>query len=178
MKVISRHLIFFSLIASAIIPHAARSAILSDSEIARMSPQAKMAAQTYFKAHSFDFHSLFSAYHPGPYWILKNKNDFNLTTAQVKQEEKLKMEMAQRTLEDETALKQAYDTYTTDAARAEPNLQEILSDIEVVGKTQTSLASEMVDYHLKAYALLTAQQKTTYQKLVADKISKRRSGNQ
>ncbi|MHB1677952.1 MAG: hypothetical protein ACYCSS_10520 [Sulfuriferula sp.] len=154
---------------SAFASQATNSTILSDSDIANMSMANKMQAQLYFKSHSFDFPKIFSAYHPGPYWILKKTHDFNLTDTQVKQEEELKIAMARSTLDDETALKQAYETYTADAAKVDPDMEEIMSDIEVIGKTQTRLASEMVNYHLKGYALLTPGQKKIYQKLVSEK---------
>ena len=35
-----------------------------------MSPERKKQEQAYFRQHSFEFSSLFSRHHPGPYWIL------------------------------------------------------------------------------------------------------------
>ena len=142
---------------------------LSNSDIANMSMLDKFRAQMYFKSHSFDFPKIFSLYHPGPYWILKKKSDFGLTDVQLKQEEALKMGMAKNTIEDETALKQAYATYTADSAKPDPSPAQIVSDIEAVGKAQTSLATEMVDYHLKSYELLTPEQKKIYHDLVSQR---------
>ena len=143
------------------------AATLTDNDIANMSMADKIQAQQYFRSHSFDFPKIFSAYHPGPYWILKKKSDFNLTDAQVKQEEALKLAMAKNTIEDETTLKQAYKTYAADSTQLNPSVAQITSDIEAIGKAQTSLAAEMVIYHLQGYALLDSNQQQIYKKLAA-----------
>ncbi len=146
---------------------AARAATLTASDIAKMSMLDKLRAQSYFKKHSFDFSKLFSLYHPGPYWILKKKNDFKLTGKQLKQEEMLKFGMAKDTIEDEAVLKRAYVHYATDSAKSDPSATQIRSDIEAIGKAQTKLASEMVGFHLRGFALLSPEQKTIYHGLVA-----------
>lgn len=167
MKIVYPRTILSALISLALLTtHTANAGALSNSDIANMNMLDKMRAKMYFKSHSFEFPGIFSSHHPGPYWILQKRDDFNLTDAQVKQEEELKFGMARSTLEDEAALKQAYATYTTDSAKLDPSAEQILLDIEAIGKAQTSLATEMVDYHLKGYALLTPEQKKIYQNLV------------
>lgn len=59
----------FSILAA----YPAISATLVDNDIATMSTANPIQAQLYFKSHSFDFPKIFSAYHPGPDWILKKK---------------------------------------------------------------------------------------------------------
>lgn len=170
MKNIYRTIILIGVISLPIfVSQAANAGTLSNSDIANMSMFDKLRAQSYFKSHSFDFPEIFSLYHPGPYWILKKKNDFRLTDEQLRQEEELKMGMAKNTIEDETVLKEAYATYTTDSAKLDPSSAQIILDIEAIGKAQTSLASEMVDYHLKSYALLTSEQKKIYHDLVSER---------
>jgi Spy/CpxP family protein refolding chaperone len=151
---------------SLLMAHPADAGTLSDSDIKNMSMLEKMRAKMYFRSHSFEFPDSFSAHHPGPYWILQKSTDFNLTDAQIKQEEELKMGMARNTLEDEAVLKQAYETYAADAAKPDPVIEQIKRDIEAIGKAQTDLATEMIDYHVKGYALLTPEQKMIYQNLV------------
>ena len=152
---------------SVLIPAMANSATLTNDDIARMSMADKISAQQYFRSHSFDFPNIFSTYHPGPYWILQEKDAFNLSGEQVKQQQALKLDMAKNTIEDETVLKQAYKTYAADSSQLNPAIEQITADIDAIGKAQTSLASEMVIYHLKSYALLDANQKLLYVKLAA-----------
>ncbi|ACK80764.1 MULTISPECIES: hypothetical protein [Acidithiobacillus] len=140
---------------------------LSLGQLARMSPSQKKQAQQYFRTHSLDFSSVFKRYHPGPYWILKNKSAFRLTPRQIQGEVQLKNEMAMRTIEDSSALQHAYDKYKKDASTAHPTLAMIKSDIIRVGKAETQLAWEMVPYHLQGYALLNPAQKATYTQLSA-----------
>ena len=139
---------------------------LSAEGIGKMSLVEKMQAQHYFKAHSLEFPATFSAHHPGPYWLLKRKSKFNFTDAQLKQEEELKLGMAKSTVDDEAVLQQAYKAYATDSAMLNPSVEQITADIDAVGRAQTSLASEMVVYHLESYALLNPDQKRMYQALV------------
>ena len=141
------------------------AATLTDNDMANMSMADKIQAQQYFRRHSFDFPKIFSAYHPGPYWILKKKSDFNLTDAEVKQEEVLKLAMATNTIKDETTLKQAYKTYAADSTQLNPSIAQITSDIDAIGKAETSLAEEMIIYHLQGYALLDSNQQQIYKKL-------------
>ena len=152
-----------------LVSQAANAGTLTNSDIAKMSMLDKFRAQMYFKSHSFDFSKIFSLYHPGPYWILKKKSDFKLTDEQLKQEEELKLSMAKNTIEDEAVLKRAYATYTADSAKSDPSSAQIKSDIEAIGKAQTSLATEMVDYHLQSFELLTPEQRKTYHDLVAER---------
>ncbi|MHB0991528.1 MAG: hypothetical protein ACYC0M_09660 [Burkholderiales bacterium] len=170
MKNIYRTIILTGVMSLPIlVSQAANAATLSDSDIANMSMLDKFRAQLYFKSHSFDFPKIFSLYHPGPYWILKKKSDFKLTDEQLKQEEELKLGMAKNTIEDEAVLKQAYVTYTADSAKSDTSSAQIKSDIEAIGKAQTSLATEMVDYHLQSFELLTPEQRKTYHDLVTER---------
>ena len=139
---------------------------LSTEGVGKMSLLEKMEAQHYFRAHSLEFPATFSAHHPGPYWLLKRKNKFNFSDAQLKQEEDLKLGMAKSTVDDEAVLQRAYGIYASDSAALNPSVEQITADIDAVGKAQTNLASEMVVYHVKSYALLNADQKKTYQALV------------
>ncbi|MHB1674052.1 MAG: hypothetical protein ACYCSP_07365 [Acidobacteriaceae bacterium] len=160
-------MVLFGIRVATFMAQAPNSAMLSSGDVAKMSMLDKMRAQHYFRDHSFDFPAIFSSYHPGPYWMLKKKKDFKFTGEQVKQEEDLKMGMAKSTIQDEAILKQAYETYASDSAKLNPPVEQIMSDIDAIGKAQTSLASEMVVYHLKGYALLNPAQKKVYQRLVA-----------
>lgn len=143
---------------------------LSGEGIGRMSLVEKMQAQHYFRAHSLEFPATFSAHHPGPYWLLKRKDKFNFTDAQLKQEEALKLGMAKSTVDKEAVLQQAYKAYATDSAALDPSVEQITADIDAVGKAQTSLASEMVVYHVESYALLNAEQKKIYQEMVTEAL--------
>jgi len=143
------------------------SGLLSSGDVAKMSMLDKLRAQNYFRDHSFDFPATFSSYHPGPYWMLEKKKDFKFTDEQLKQEEDLKMGMAKNTIEDEATLLHAYARYASDSAKLNPPIEQIMTDIDAVGKAQTSLASEMVTYHLKGYAVLDPDQKKVYQRLVS-----------
>lgn len=71
----------------------------------------------------------------------------------------------QNTLEDEAVLKQAYGTCAADAAKPDPAIEQIKRDIEAIGKAQTDLVTEMIDYRMTGYALLTPEQKKIYQNL-------------
>lgn len=143
---------------------------LSVEGVGKMSMLEKMQAQHYFRAHSLEFPATFSARHPGPYWLLKRKSKFNFSDAQMRQEEDLKLGMAKSTVDDEAALQKAYAVYASDSARLNPSVEQITADIDAVGKAQTSLAAEMVVYHVKSYELLNADQKKTYQRLVAEAL--------
>ena len=139
---------------------------LSAEGIGQMSLVEKMQAQKYFRSHSLEFPATFSAHHPGPYWLLQRKDKFHFSDAQLKQEDALKLGMAKSTVDDEAVLQRAYKVYAADSAMLNPSVEQITADIDAVGKAQTSLASEMVVYHLESYALLTTEQKKTYQALV------------
>ncbi|MHB1515297.1 MAG: hypothetical protein ACYCVY_06190 [Acidiferrobacteraceae bacterium] len=145
---------------------------LSSAQLAHMSSTQKKEAQQYFRAHDGEF-STFKKYHPGPYWILANKQAFHLTTKQIKHEEQLKDEMAVRTITDNRILQQAYRQYARDAAMAYPPAATIKRDTIRVGKAKTQLAWEMVPYHLKGYALLTTTQKAVYAQLAAKLVAKK-----
>lgn len=147
---------------------------LSAEGVAKISLFEKMQAQHYFRAHSLGFPATFSAHHPGPYWLLKRKGKFNLTEEQTKQENALKLAMARSTLADEAVLQQASRTYAADSAKPNPSVEQITADIAAVGKAQTSLASEMVVYHVASYALLNQDQKKLYQALVSSRSRKSR----
>ena len=140
---------------------------MSLDQLAQMSPSQKEQAQQYFRTHSLGFSSIFTRYHPGPYWILKNKSAFHLTPMQIRREEQLKDEMAMRTIADDRALQHAYAKYAKDASAAYPALATIKEDISLVGKAETRLAGEMIPYHLQSYALLDPAQKVTYTQLAA-----------
>lgn len=148
--------------ASGDIEHADATTLLSS-----MSAEQKKQDQDYFAAHSFEFSSIFKRHHPGPYWILERTKEFQLSSAQIKQQEQLKFGMAKVTIAGNTALKQAYEKYATDAAAIAPSLGVIHQDIEAIGKAQTHLAQVMVPYHLKAYAALNPTQQALYRKWVA-----------
>lgn len=145
---------------------------LSAAQLAHMSPAQKKQAQQYFTAHALGF-STFKKYHPGPYWILANKHAFHLTTAQIKQEGRLKDEMAMRTITDNGILQQAYKQYARDASAAHPPAETIKRDIVQIAKAETQLAWEMVPYHLQGYALLTPAQKAIYAQLAAKLVVKK-----
>lgn len=140
---------------------------LSAEGVGKMTMPEKMQAQHYFRAHSLEFPAIFSAHHPGPYWLLQRRSQFKLTDAQMKEEQDLKLGMAKSTVDDEAVLQKAYAVYASDSTMLNPSVEQITSDIDAVGKAQTSLASEMVVYHVKSYELLNAEQKKTYQNLVA-----------
>ena len=140
---------------------------LSLGQLETMSPGQKKQAQQYFRSHSLEFSSIFKRYHPGPYWILKNKSAFHLTPGQIQRESQIKDEMAMHTIEDDRALQHAYDKYEKDAATAHPALATLKGDIIRVGKAEMRLGWEMVPYHLQGYALLNPAQKATYTQLAA-----------
>lgn len=137
-------------------------------QLSTMSKAQKQQEQAYFGAHSFEFSSIFKRHHPGPYWILAKTKQFQLTGAQIKQQEELKFGMAKNTISGNTALQKAYEKYTTDAKATTPSLAIIKQDIEAIGKAQTHLALVMIPYHLKAYTALNPEQQTLYRKLVAE----------
>lgn len=74
--------------------------------------------------------------------------------------------MAASTIADEAVLQQAYKTYASDSAKPDLSVEQITADINGVGKAQTSVASEMVIYHVESYALLNQAQKKVYETLV------------
>lgn len=137
-------------------------------QLSTMSAAQKKQEQKYFATHSFDFSSIFKRYHPGPYWILQNKQQFKLSPDQIKYQEELKLGMAKSTISGNTALQKAYEKYAADAAAPEPSVTAINQDIEDIGKSQTHLALLMVPYHLKAYSALTPAQQTIYRKLITE----------
>ncbi len=136
-------------------------------QLSKMSASQKKQEQQYFASHSFEFSSIFKSHHPGPYWILENAKQFQLSSEQIKQQEDLKFGMAKSTISSNTALQKAYKKYASDASAAEPSLAVIKKDIEDIGHAQTHLALVMVPYHLKAYSALNPTQQTLYRKLVA-----------
>lgn len=133
----------------------------------QMSPSQKKQAQEYFRAHSLGFSSIFKRYHPGPYWILKNKLALHLNASQIQKEEHLKNGMALHTIIDDRTLQHAYKIYSKNAAAMYPSLTAIKYDIQQVGKAETLLAWEMVPYHIQGYALLDSSQKSIYTQLAA-----------
>lgn len=136
-------------------------------QLSSMTPAEKKQDQAYFTAHSFEFSSIFKSHHPGPYWILEKIKEFQLSSAQIKQQEQLKSGMAKSTIAGNAALKRAYEKYAVDAAATMPLLALINRDIDAIGKAQTHLAQVMVPYHLKAYAALNPDQQAIYRQLVA-----------
>lgn len=138
-------------------------------QLSKMTAEQKKREQEYFRSHSFDFSSIFSSRHPGPYWILENAKQFQLSSEQIKHQEDLKFGMAKSTIAGNTALQRAYEQYASDASAVEPSLAAIKKDIEAIGKAQTNLALVMVPYHLRAYSALTPAQQTLYRKLVAER---------
>ena len=136
-------------------------------QLSKMSESQKKQEQQYFASHSFEFSSIFKSHHPGPYWILAKTKQFQLSSAQIKQQEDLKFAMAKSTISGNVVLQKAYKKYASDASAAEPSLAVIKKDIEDIGKAQTHLALVMVPYHLKAYSALNPAQQTLYRKLVA-----------
>lgn len=135
--------------------------------LAQMSAAKKEQAQEYFRAHSFGFTTLFKRYHPGPYWILKNRRTLHLTAGQMKQEQRLKDAMAARTIAEDGDLHKMYNEYARAAAIATPDLTTMNDDITRIGKAQTRLALEMVPYHLDSYSVLSREQKVIYARLAA-----------
>lgn len=152
------------------LPQVVLAARESAPQLSQMTKEQKEQEQKYFRAHSLGFARIFSRYHPGPYWILHHRKEFRLTAGQVQAETRLKLGMARSTIEGNRRLMAAYKVYATDAAAANPSLAKIHSDIEAVGRAQTWLAGEMVPYHLKSYALLMAQQKQIYHRLVLKRL--------
>jgi outer membrane protein assembly factor BamB len=136
-------------------------------KLSEMSAEQKKQEQQYFRDHSFEFSSLFSKHHPGPYWILARAKEFQLSPEQSKQQEELKNGMAAGTIAGNIALGKAYEKYAADAAAAEPSAATLNADIEAIGKAQTHLAQVMIPYHLKAYAALNPAQQSIYKKLLA-----------
>lgn len=135
--------------------------------LSSMTPAEKKQDQAYFTAHSFEFSSIFKSHHPGPYWILEKTKEFQLSSAQIKQQEQLKYGMAKSTIAGNAALKRAYEKYAVDAAVTMPSLALLKRDIDAIGKAQTHLAQLMVPFHLKAYAALNPTQQALYRQLVA-----------
>ena len=82
-------------------------------------------------------------------------------------EKQLMLGMVTSTRSDVAVLQTAYAKYQADAALKEPSLQVITTDVEAVGKAQTTLVIAMVQFHLKTYAELTPTQKMTFQTLVS-----------
>lgn len=163
-----RNLVSLALSAVALIcATSADAAGVTTADIQHMSMAQKHAVQQYFRAHSFDFPKNFSHYHPGPYWILHHAAAFQLTPAQTREEMRLKMGMARSTVADNRVLQQRYAQYHRDSAAATPSERVILADIHAIGVAQTTLAGEMVPYHLKSYAALDAREQALYRKLVA-----------
>jgi hypothetical protein len=140
-------------------------------DLATMTMAQKSAAQDYFRSHSFDFSTIFSRYHPGPYWILQHETSFNLTASQKAKETSLKFGMAKATIKDDMALQTAYRRYQADAQKDHPSLSVIRHDIDRVGRAQTNLAKEMVPFHLQSFAVLDAVQKRTYKTLAASQTT-------
>lgn len=138
--------------------------------LSQMTAAQKQQEQKYFTAHSFDFSSMFKAYHPGPYWILHHDQDFRLTNSQKTQETKLRDEMAMATIKDNRALKAAYHQYKIDGAQPHPSVSKINADISAVGRAQTRLAKEMVPFHLQSYNLLNTKQRGVYTSLAAETL--------
>jgi Spy/CpxP family protein refolding chaperone len=151
---------------------AARTPV-SPSPLATMSDEDKRRQQEYFRDHSFDFSSIFSAYHPGPYWILANQERFQFSPEQLARQDSLKLGMAMATITANRALQAAYARYATDAAATDPSVTAIQNDIEEIGRAQTQLAQAMVPFHLQAYAALTPAQQAVYRALVAERSQKK-----
>ena len=122
----------------------------------------------YFLAHSLGFAPIFNLHHHSPGWILRRRKQLNLTDQQVAEEKAFKRGMQKDTGADIAVLRQAYKTYSTDAARPNPSIALIKKDISAVGQAETRLGFEMVPYHLKGYQILTPAQKAIYAKLEAE----------
>ena len=116
----------------------------STTQLSTMSVEQKKQEQKYFASHSFEFSSIFKRHHPGPYWILENAKQFQLSSEQIKHQENLKFSMAKSTISGNAALQKAYKKYASDASAAEPSLAVIQKDIEDIGKAQTHLELVMV----------------------------------
>ena len=157
------------LLAGFTLAHASDNVERADSapQLSTMSAEQKKQDQQYFASHSFEFSSIFKSHHPGPYWILENAKQFQLSSEQTKQQEDLKFGMAKSTISGNVALQNAYKKYAADASATSPSLAVIKKDIEDIGKAQTHLALVMVPYHLKAYSALNPVQQTLYRELVA-----------
>ena len=170
MSLPSKSLLGLTLLLAGLAPaHAAGQAGRAEpnTPLSEMSAAQKKQDQQYFASHSFEFSTLFKSHHPGPLWILEHAAQLELSAAQTQQQELLKLAMAKGTIAGNAALQAAYRKYAADAAVAEPSLAVMTRDIEHIGRAQTRLALVMVPYHLKAYAALTAAQKTVYRKLAA-----------
>ncbi|HVE22067.1 MAG TPA: Spy/CpxP family protein refolding chaperone [Acidocella sp.] len=125
------------------------------------------AWQAYFKANSLGFPQIFRTHHPGPGWILARKSQLHLTPTQVTAEQKLAAGMVAAAQASVTRLQAAYAKYHADAAMASPVQETIIADVEAVGRAETRAGLAMVPYHLRAYALLTPEQKATFAELLA-----------
>ncbi len=145
----------------------AAAAAVTFATIRQMSPAEKQAIQHYFRAHSLEFPNIFGRHHPGPYWILENARAFRLTPKEIREELRLKIGMARRTVIDVQVLKRRYARYEMAARARHPSLKALRADIRAVGAAEAALAYEMMPYHLRSYALLTGRQKTIYWQLVA-----------
>jgi hypothetical protein len=177
MKLLKKSFAGIALMLAGFAPaHASSNIEHADSTtpLSTMSAEQKKQEQKYFASHSFEFSSIFKSHHPGPYWILENVKQLQLSSEQIKQQEDLKFAMAKSTISGNTALQNAYKKYASDASAAEPSFAVIKQDIEDIGKAQTHLALVMVPYHLKAYSALNAAQQTLYRALVASNIKERR----
>lgn len=160
--------IYFSGIALLLVGFASAQAAGDDgAKLSTMSAEQKKQEQQYFTSHSFEFSPIFKSHHPGPYWILEHVKQLQLSSAQIKQQEDLKLGMAESTISGNRALRSAYKKYAADASEIEPSLTVIERDIAEIGKAQTQLALAMVPYHLKAYAALNPAQQVIYRELVA-----------
>lgn len=121
----------------------------------------------YFLAHSLGFAPIFNLYHHSPGWILHRRKQLKLTKTQIAEERKLARGMEKHTGADIAILRKAYKMYSSDAARPDPPLSLIKTDVDRIGRDQTRLGFEMVPYHLKGYGILSPTQRATYAQLEA-----------
>lgn len=123
-------------------------------------------AHDYFVAHSFDFPKNFRFQHPGPEWVLQHEKDFNLTSDQTTELKKMSTEMFDDMKRLDARTQDAYAKYEKDAAQRDPTAATLKADIDDIGKEEAALAYTMIPFHLRSYALLTADQKKTFDDLV------------
>lgn len=157
-------IVFGSLFAGALM--AAIPAIAApDATVADMGDMTK--ALDYFHAHSFNFPQNFRFAHPGPEWFLQHKDDFKFSDKQSTELTKLSKEMMDDMKKYDVESIKAHEKYEKDGNGPSPSASLLKSDIDMIGKAEENLAYTMIPFHLTSHALLTSEQKKTFDDLVA-----------
>ena len=124
-------------------------------------------ALDYFHAHSFDFPQNFRFQHPGPEWFLQHEQDFKYTDKQSAELKKMSRAMFDDMKKYDMETMKAHKKYADDAAAKMPSERELKRDIQKIGVAESDLAYTMIPFHLKSYAMLTPDQKKTFDDLIA-----------